>query len=861
MKNIVQSKLVLSTSVLALCAMPAYAQSSPGKAPSAGPPNTTSTPADPTAYGQASRGSGQIFSTDDIVVTGTSNQQKKFSAPYSISTIDQAKIQERAPTSVADLLKSSPGLTVEASGGEGGGENVIIRGLPWSGWRLIDFQQDGMPLYESNTERFMNIDEAFRVDLDTQRAEIVRGGTAPLYSNNASGGVVNFITGHGTENWRGAAKVETGTGNRIRGDVAISGPLSENLLVTASGFYRQDDGLRYPGFKHADRGGQVKLGFTYKLPGGKIWGDVKFLNDRAIFYTAVPLTDPRAGPTFGASLSGLIDPTSGTLDTGAFRNTNIRTLIDGAPATVATDLRDGIHPRITTATLGANYDLGSGFRLTSTYRHTQGSIGFTGIFNGASPSDAAAYLASRIGQAKTVFGPSVASLRYVVAGTNTAYNPAETAGLVMVNNLNRIDTRIRYDAADIRLGKSLETPIGRHDLTAGIYYSDYRYNQVQRNNAILQNVRNNPLALDVQALDAAGNVVGGVTESGFVGYGSGSQNGGLTGKSFAFYGADTWHLTDKWSIDAGLRRVGRKQDGTQGVLGTVTGVTTGPIPQRTVRGVVSTIARSENLNGTSWTVGTGYDASTHLNFFTRYSRSFSYPRFDTILGGATLPGTTTPLPVANVQQAEVGVKFAVPRFQIFAVGFWSKFDKLNGGTQVADANGNITNSNIIFNTRTTGLEVEAVWSPLPGFDLSATGMIQNPKLVSITTLTGTSAVSQIGGEITRTPRVQFTFEPSYKFDVGGAKARVYANVYTVGRRFQDFSNLSRLPAYTTLDLGASLALDGIEVRGVMSNVTNEVGLTEGNARAAVIGTGGVGDATVGRSIFGRNFTLSLTKRW
>jgi hypothetical protein len=133
--------------------------------------------------------------------------------------------------------------------------------------------------------------------------------------------------------------------------------------------------------------------------------------------------------------------------------------------------------------------------------------------------------------------------------------------------------------------------------------------------------------------------------------------------------------------------------------------------------------------------------------------------------------------------------------------------------------------------------------------------------VSITTLTGNTAASLEGGEIPRTPRVQFTFEPSYRFNVAGASTRVYASIYTVDRRFQDFSNLSRLSAYTTLDVGASVTMNGFEVRGVVSNVTNTVGLTEGNARASVIGSGAVGDATVGRSIFGRNFTLSLTKRW
>jgi len=66
----------------------------------------------------------------------------------------------------------------------------------------------------------------------------------------------------------------------------------------------------------------------------------------------------------------------------------------------------------------------------------------------------------------------------------------------------------------------------------------------------------------------------------------------------------------------------------------------------------------------------------------------------------------------------------------------------------------------------------------------------------------------------------------------------------------------------TFDLGVSVATQsGIELRALVQNVTDEVGLTEGNSRASVLGTGTVGDATVGRPIFGRNFTLSLGKKW
>lgn len=838
--------LLVGSSITALMSIPAAAQSADANRPA------------PTASSGSDQTSKSAEIGAEIVVTGTPSSQRKFDAPYSVSTIDEQRISDTAPHSVTDLLSSVPGVTVEASGGEGGGENVVIRGLPWSGWRLIDLNQDGMPLLESNFERFQNVDVIYRADIDIKRAEVVRGGTAPIYSSNASGGVVNFITGHGTDAFEGAVRLETGTGERARGDAYFSGPLTDRLKATISGFYRRDNGLRDAGFNNADLGGQIKLGATYELDHGKIWADVKYLNDRNIFYTAVPLTNP----IDGSSLENLIDPRDGTLTSNAFRNVTLRTIDgDGRATTVKRDLQDGIHPKVLTATLGGDVDLGGGFHLYGTYRHTDATVLYNALLNGA-PTSATAYLASRLSAAQSAFGSSVSSLRYVVAGTNTVYDPATTAGLVMPNTWASVTTKNRYDAGDVHLTKSFETPIGSHMLTAGFYYASYSYDSTQLLNGILTNVKNQPIALDVQALNASGQVVGGVTENGFIAYGNGSQSGEVAGHSTAFYFADTWQVTPSWSIDAGYRRVMRDQSGVQRVLGTVVADPNGPIPARSVTGAVREVARSEKPKGTSWTIGTGYIFSPNANIFARYTSTFSYPRFDNILGGATLPGSTDPIPVADIKQAEVGVKYALPGLRLAATAFWSKFDNLNGGTQIADANGLITNSNIIFDTRTYGIELEAVASPFEGMEIVANGMLQKPTYTSVQTLTGLDASSTKGGDVARIPRFQLTVEPSYGFDVGSLKARVFTTFFHIGRRFQDASNLSRLPAYSTFDIGASLiSANGFELRGVVSNVGDVVGLTEGNARAATVLAGSVADATVGRSIFGRNFTLSLTKRW
>jgi iron complex outermembrane receptor protein len=799
-----------------------------------------------------------VFALDEVVVTGTTAETSKFTAPYAISTIKQQAMLDKAPRSLVDLMRGQPGLYVENSGGEGGDENIVIRGLPYSGFRLIDVLQDGLPLFESNYERFLSIDELYRVDLMTEHAEIERGGTAPIYSNNASGGVINLIARHGTPAPQGAVQVEGGSNSLTRISVYQSGPITDQLLFTAGGSYRRDDGLRDQNFTPANQGGQAQLGATYLFSGGKLFADARYLNDRSVFYTSIPLVDPRTG----ASLGGLINPNRGTLTSSSFQNVLIRTL-NGTPtgAIVSRDLADGVHPQVATFTLGGDFELGAGWKLTDRARYVHGHVGFDGIFNGATPQDATGYLASQLAAAKAAF-PGTTSVEYSLVGSNSPYNPASTDGLVMANNFDSIRTQISDFMNDARLANTFDLgDWGKHDLTFGVYSSHYHYAHEEMLNAILENVRNNPDGLNIRALDSAGNVLGYLTENGFISYGAGSNSGWLNGTALAGYLADTVHLTSRWQADAGVRYESRQQSGEQGVLGAQTLSTTGPLAARSVQGVVSYRPHHEDLHGTAYTVGTAYDLNSSLNGFVRYTRSYSYPQFTTVISGALLPNGQ-PLPVSTINQAEGGLKFAVSSFQAAVTAYYAHFNQLSSTVQVAAANGSITNSSVVLNTTTLGVEGEMDWLPVSFFELSGSFTLQDPKIDSVSTLTGLSAASADNKVISRTPKYVISLEPAYLFNIQGWRGRVFMDAYTVGRRYQDFSNLSVLPGYTTLDAGITLApTERLELRVLGSNITDSAGLTEGNSRASVLNTGTVGDATVGRPLFGRTITGSVLYRW
>ncbi len=808
--------------------------------------------------GSAATSVNNVFAVQEVVVTGTAGHMDKFTAPYSISTLKQQAIRDKSPRSLVDLFRGQPGINVENSGGKGGDENIAIRGLPYVGFRLIDVREDGLPLFESNYERFLNIDEIFRVDLMTERAEVERGGTGPIYSNNASGGVINLITRHGTATPEGAAQIEFGSDSLVRVSAYQSGPITDHLQMSMGGSYRRDDGLRDEHYSPGDDGGQFQVGVSYILPRGKIFADVKYLNDKSVFYTSIPLINPLTG----GSLSNLINPNTGTLTSSAFENVQIRTL-NGTPAgpTVSRKLSDGVHPDVATLTLGGDYDLGDGWTVTDRARFIDGRIGLNAIFNAATPTDASAFLASQLSRTQAAF-PGTTSLNYSIAGSAAPYSPAATANLVMANNYDAIRTQMRDVINDVRIQKSADLgALGKHDFTAGLYTSYFVYGHQEQLSSILENVKNNPDALNINALDAAGNILGSVTENGFLSYGSGSNSGTARGTSIAGYLADTVHITSKWQVDAGVRSESRQAFGQQGVLGTQVLSATGPLAARSVQGVVSYTDHHENLHGLSYTFGSAYDFNNNVNGFARYTEAYSFPQFTTIISGALLPNGQK-VPVSTVEQAEGGLKFSSKTFQTALTVYYSKFNKLSATTQVAAANGSVTNSSVLLNSTAVGLEGEADWRPVSFFELSGSITIQDPSIDSIQVLTGSTAASSQHGTLPRVPTYNVLLEPAYIFAINGWRGRAFADVYTVGKRFQDFSNLSVLPSYTTLDLGVTLKpSDRIELRLLGTNITDSAGLTEGNSRASALGVGTVSDASVGRPIFGRQVTASVLYHW
>jgi outer membrane receptor protein involved in Fe transport len=821
---------------------------------------TTPTDAPETPTPNLSVSNTDVLQLESLVVTGTAMPITKFDSAFSISTLSEFKIERLAPQSSVDLVRSLPGFWTEPSGGEGG-NNLAVRGLPSSNFRFVGFFEDGLPNFQEQQQSYLNADELLRVDATIEGVEAVRGGTASIFSSNSPGANINFITRKGGETREGLARLTVTDFGQLRWDGVLSGPVAGGLSASLGGFYRIGDGQRDAGFT-GDKGGQLRLSLTQKFDQGTVTAYVRALRDRNLFYLPIPLKDPR-NPA--VSLAGLIDPHTGTLTSDDFRYARLRTLNGAAGGRVIdADLADGIHSNVTSMGVIANFKLGDGWRLTNHFRQVSGDVDFNALFSTTAPDDAASYLASQLSRAKAAW-TTATSARYVLANSRTSsggrivFDPTTTNGLVIRGGWYRIETSFANALDDLRLNKKFETAHGIHELSVGLYFSDYSTTQYLFQNTNLMELRSRPRALDIEALDASGAVVGSVTENGFVQYGTAGDPGGYAeGRIWAPYLAETWKVNRALTIDTGLR-VHRQKDRGYALLRTTQNLgNTATLADDNVGGPSGQVeSRTANYHATSWTLGANYEFNKTIALFARGTSTFRTPNLQNIYQRRTVP-------VTNIKEAELGLKYNSRHFSAFGTVFANQFSPLLENITTPDALGVFRTYPFTVKTETRGVELEATWSPVAWFELSGNGTLQQPMYKQFINATTGAPVPDVpvNNQIGRIPKKVLNIQPRVFFGTWGQRSEAYLSYYYAGERFVDSANKTAMPAYTTLDAGITLRFsERLSLQLVGSNLTNSAGLTEGNPRVDTLIGQGTREATYGRPIFGRSFKSVFTYRF
>ncbi|TLY63094.1 MAG: hypothetical protein E6K52_04475, partial [Gammaproteobacteria bacterium] len=321
----------------------------------------------------------------EVVVTASAAAVKKLDASYNIVAVDAEQIKEANPKSTADILKVSPGIWPESSGGQTGA-NIEIAGIPGGGDApYFTNMIEGMPLYGMPSLSFMDSSSLFRLDDTIQRVEVVQGGPGAVFGPGQMGATANFFLRRGTPEPSGSFGLTYGNEHSIRADGFYGFKVTEGWLASVGGFYRSSDGVRSPQFK-ADEGGQITATLTHDMDSGSLMFWARGLDDKNQFIVPVPVIQ-----TGSDSFSGYpgFDPLTGSYGSHAIQHVTIPNPGGGFEGA---DLANGRGGEL--YYLGSKLDLkfDNGWLLFNNFLFDGGHLNTNALFSGPNPRPLSYYL-------------------------------------------------------------------------------------------------------------------------------------------------------------------------------------------------------------------------------------------------------------------------------------------------------------------------------------------------------------------------------------------------------------------------------------------------------------------------------------
>jgi vitamin B12 transporter len=172
--------------------------------------------------------------TTTIVISANRVETELRDVASAVTVIDEDDIKRSQQVSVAELLRSVPGVAVVQSGPSGGNTAVFIRGAnPEHTLVIVDGIEMNNP---GSTARFFNF---ANLSLDSiERIEVLRGPQSGIYGSDAIGGVIRIVTKRGEPGLTGQVSTEAGSYGTFIQQLTVSG--ASDAVNATLGISRQD---------------------------------------------------------------------------------------------------------------------------------------------------------------------------------------------------------------------------------------------------------------------------------------------------------------------------------------------------------------------------------------------------------------------------------------------------------------------------------------------------------------------------------------------------------------------------------------------------------------------------------------------
>ena len=798
-------------------------------------------------------------SLQEVVVTATATSVKRLDASYNIVAASQQQIAMANPGSVAEIYKLSPGVWPEASGGQTG-VNIDVAGFPLGGGDSPYFTTmiQGSPLYGAPFLSFMDNSSLMRMDDTVERVEIVQGGPSAIFGPGQPGATANFILRTGSDKQTGSLGVTWGDEGMYRTDVFESGKLSDGWYGSIGGFYRDSNGVRNPQYP-SDIGGQLTATLKHTLDHGSVMFWVRTLHDHNQWVADFPYT----------VVNGSVETYPGFNQLNSTYNSkqlqNFQVPDPACNCFENDDISAGRGADLNYFGSDFRDTLSNGWSISNNFIFDGGSVPTHALVNNGNPSSLADFISGL-----TLPAPLTAADVQANFNNGQPVNPAQS---VVSQQVWYVQKKIVSAIDEFRVNAKLGLD---NTLTFGVYLARYTMND---NWSLSSNVliTNQPNAAPIiLTANAGGNIYQVSSPQGIVNANGGYQilqNGHAT--NIAPYLSDSWKI-DRWLLDAGVRleHISLSQETSN--LSPVQMGTPFDLWDNAVELPNGTFSHGhENNTMPTFSVGVNYEFSDHMSAYVRVNNGVLLENFDDVRcnvydGSNGCPNKT---PLQTVRNYEAGFKIQ-NQWTLLDASIYRK--TFNGIAYTpTDLGGQPIGPASTFGSTSTGGRVDGSVTPfasstssaLSTFMITISGIYEDAHYqdflgcFTYININNQQVCGSINGnQLARLPKFQFRLTPSDTQSFAWGTLTEQLTYEHIGKRFQDESNLTPLPAYYDLAAGIDAMIgERFELRLLGSNLTNQLGLTEGNARFG--GNTVQNNVGFGRSILGREINLTAKYYW
>jgi outer membrane receptor protein involved in Fe transport len=807
---------------------------------------------------------------NEIVVTASAQGVKKLDASFNIVSVGLEDIKNANPASAAEIYKLSPGVWPEASGGQTG-VNIDVAGFPNGGGDSPYFTTmiQGSPLYGAPYLSFLDNSSLVRFDDTVERVEIVQGGTGAIFGPGQPGATANFILRTGSDKSEGSIGVTYGTEGSERVDAFLSGKIIDGWYGSLGGFYRVSDGVRDPQYP-SDIGGQLTATLKHDLDGGSIMFWYRALQDKNQWVADFPYVVSNGNISAYPGFNQL----NSTYNSKQLENFLIPSPAGGFEND---DISNGRGAMMNYFGSELKLKFGNGWSISNNFLFDGGYMNTEALVNNGNPQTLSSYITS-LGQCSgTGCTPQIPTALVPLVQANyangAAVNPNQS---VLTEQVWFVRKKITNLTDEFRLSEDFGNG---NTLTVGAYAAHYTDNDDWSisSNVLMDNVPNaSPIILQASQ---GGNIYDVTSPQGIV-----NSNGGYyileqgTATNVALYLSDSWKI-NSWLFDASARlehmdmtqqttNQSPKQLGTQYDLWD--NKVSLPNGTYSYAGKINTIP--------VFSVGANYEFTDHMSAYVRVNNGVHFANFDDVRCNTSGPASAAanvrcPLskdpPLQTMKNYEGGFKIQ-NRYTYIDASIYDKEFKGLVSTPV-DIQNVVIGPPEIYGSTAKGVRLigsvnpgaDSDVQPVKDFKISLNANYMDGKYKDFqgcyiyTSITNQKVCGTINGQpLARTPKLQLSVTPSDTQVMSWGSLTEFVTYEHVGQHYQDQTGLNPLGSY--YDLGAGIVVEvreNWELRVMGSNLTNQFGLTEGNARFG--GNAVQNEVGFGRSIVGREGTIQL----